>query len=1094
LPVSNREKSWLSRSKRFMNNETKKEKAEQQISFLGRVVEFFIDSQFSLILIIVSLVLGIAALLMTPREEDPQIIVPLADVYVHFPGASAEEVEQLVSTRLEKLLWQIDGVEYVYSMSKSDMAIVTVRFYVGEDREDSLIKLYNKIQQNVDIVPPGVTGWVVKPVEIDDVPIVTLTFYGKDATAHELRRVAEEVIDRLQAIKDTARTYIVGGMERQVRVHLDTGKLAARSLTPLDIAGALKAANVTLAAGSFSNENEERVIRGGIFLNSADDVRELVVGAYDNRPVYLEDVAEVMDGPAEPESYTRIGFGPAADFKDVPEEFIRTTSPSVTLAIAKKRGTNAVWVAEEVLNRVEEMKESIIPDSVHVLVTRNYGETADDKVNELVEGLAVAVITVIVLMGLILGWREALIIAAAVPISFFLALFFNMLFGYTINRVTLFALMVSLGLVVDDPITDVENIYRYFKMRLYPPKESVLIAVNEVRPPIIMSTLTIIVSFLPMAFITGMMGPYMRPMALNVPLAVLMSTVVAFTITPWLAYYVLRGDYGKVEEEPFDLKKSRLYAIYSRLIGPFLRSRALSWLLLGGVFGLFVFSVLLAAFGFVPLKMLPFDNKNELQLVIDMPEGATLEQTDAAVRDFEKYLKTVAEVTDYESYVGLASPIDFNGMVRHYYLRQAPNLADIRVNFVHKKRREQQSHGIGLRLRDDLQEIADRHGALMKIVEMPPGPPVIATLVAEVYAHPRHSYADLISAAGIVRERMAREEDVVDVDDSVEAPQKRFTFILDKEKASLNGINTADVSQTLRLALKGETAGTVHIPEERNPLRIILRLPRAERSSLDRLKRLYVKGAAGNLVQLSELGHFLEDDIDKTIYHKNLARVSYVFGEMAGRSPVDAIFDLQSYFSKNPLPKGFRIAWAGEGEWKITVRVFRDLGIAFGAALIGIYILLVVQTKSFFMPIIIMLAIPLTMIGIMPGFWLLNVVAGGQVGGHSTPIFFTATAMIGMIALAGIVVRNSIILIDFVQNSVKEGMPLRDALMESGAVRFRPILLTAGTTLLGNVVITLDPIFSGLAWAIIFGIFASTAFTLMVIPVVYNLVYSRKQA
>ncbi|RJP22869.1 MAG: efflux RND transporter permease subunit [Candidatus Abyssobacteria bacterium SURF_5] len=1077
-----------------MSNEGAHKKSDRpQPSVLSKIVETFIDSNFSLILIIVSLVLGVAALLVTPREEDPQIVVPLADVYVQFPGASAEEVEQLVSTRLEKLLWQIDGVEYVYSMSQDDMAVMTVRFFVGEDREDSLIKLYNKIQQNVDLVPPGVTGWVVKPVEIDDVPIVMLAFYGAEASSHDLRRVAEEVIDRLQAVEDSARTYTVGGMERQIRVHLNPGKLAARNLTPLEVAGALKAANVTLAAGSFAQDNEERLVRGGIFLNSVEDVRELVVGAHEGRPVYLQDVAQISDGAAQPDFYTRIGFGPAAKFKNVPEEFrSASTLPAVTLAVAKKRGTNAVWVADEVLQQIESMKGNVIPDDVRVLVTRNYGETANDKVNELVEGLAVAIIIVIALIGLMLGWREALIIATAVPISFFLTLFFNMLFGYTINRVTLFALMVSLGLVVDDPITDVENIYRYFKMRLYPPKESVLVAVNEVRPPIIMSTLTIIVSFLPMSFITGMMGPYMRPMALNVPLAVLMSTVVAFTITPWMSYYVLRGDYGKVEEEPFDIKKSRLYAVYSRLIGPFLRSRALSWMFLGAVLLLFLVSASLAAFGLVPLKMLPFDNKNELQLVLDLPEGTTLEETDRAVRDFEQYLRGVAEVTDFESYVGLASPMDFNGMVRHYYLRRSPNLADLRINLVHKKKRQQQSHDIGLRLRDDLQKIADRHGALMKIVEVPPGPPVISTLVGELYAEPWHSYEDIIAAASIVRERMAQEAGVVDVDDTVEADQRLYTFVLDKEKASLNGISTVHVAQTLRLALQGEEAGTLHVPTERNPLRIILRLTRADRSSTESLSRLYVKGTHGNLVQLSELGRFIENEISKTIYHKNLERVSYVFGEMAGRSPTEAIFNLQSHFKKNPLPEGLRIVWSGEGEWKITIQVFRDLGIAFGAALIGIYILLVLQTNSFFMPLIIMTAIPLTIIGIMPGFWLLNALAGGQVGGYGTPIFFTATAMIGMIALAGIVVRNSIILIDFVQNSVAAGMPLREALMESGAVRFRPILLTAGTTLLGNIVITLDPIFSGLAWAIIFGIFASTAFTLLVIPIVYNLVYSRR--
>ena len=1074
------------------DSEEKKERPNARASVLSAIVEKFLTSNLSIIIIILSLFAGAAALLITPREEEPQIVVPMADVYVHFPGASAEEVERLVSTRLEKLLWQIDGVEYVYSMSSADLAIVTVRFFVGEDREDSLLKLYNKIEQNIDDVPPGVAGWVIKPVEIDDVPIVTLTFYGERASDHELRRVAEEVIDRLQGVRNTARTFIVGGRERQIRVELDVEKLAARKLAPLDVANSLHAANVTLTAGSFSRKGEENIVRGGVFLASAADVDNLVIGAHEGRPVYLRDVAQVIDGPAEATTYTRIGFGPAAGQKGIDSVPSVPSLPCVTLAVAKKRGTNAVWVADETLKRIEEMKGGVIPADIEVLVTRNYGETANDKVNELIEGLAIAIIIVTALIGLVLGWREAVIIALAVPISFFLTLFLNYMFGYTINRVTLFALTVSLGLVVDDPITDVENIYRYFKMRLHPPMESVLIAVNEVRPPIIMSTLTIIISFLPMFFITGMMGPYMRPMALNVPLAVLMSTVVAFTITPWVSLHLLKKEYGKGEEKKFEIRNSPLYRVYSAIVGPFLRSRTLSWIALGVVFLLFMFSFALLISGRVPVKMLPFDNKNELQVVIDLPEGTPLEETDRVVRDFERYLRSVPEATDFESYVGTASPMDFNGMVRHYYLRRSPNVGDIRINLVHKKKREQQSHALGLRLRNDLQEIADRNNALLKIVEVPPGPPVIATVVAEVYGDPAFSYDRIVEAAATVRERVGREHRVVDVDDTAEADQRRLTFVLDKEKASLNGITTADAAATLRLALGGRAAGTVHVPSERNPLLIMLRLPRADRSSVERLAGLYVKGATGNLVQLAELGEFVEDTIDKTIYHKNLSRVSYVFGEMAGRSPVDAVLNLQSHFKENPLPEGFRIDWGGEGEWKITVRVFRDLGIAFGTALIGIYILLVIQTHSFSMPLIIMLSIPLTMIGIMPGFWLLNIVAAGKAGGYDTPIFFTATAMIGMIALSGIVVRNSIVLIDFVQNALAAGKPLRDALLESGAVRFRPILLTAGTTLLGNVVITLDPIFSGLAWAIIFGIFASTPFTLLIIPIVYNLIYGRR--
>ncbi len=1064
-------------------------------SFTTRIVEQFLKTNLSIVLIVLSLLAGVVALYVTSREEEPQIVVPMADVYVHFPGASAQEVENLVATRLEKLLWQIDGVEYVYSMSKPDLAIVTVRFYVGEHREHSIIKLYNKIEQNIDLVPPGVAGWVVKPIEIDDVPIVNLTLYSNEVDDHVLRRVAEEIIDRLQGIKNTGRTCLVGGRPRQVEVKINVKRLAAHQLSPLDLEQTLRGANLTLPSGAFEAGNREILIRGGTFFSSTEEVANLVVGVFDSKPIYMRDVAEVVDAMVEHSTYTRLNFGPACRYKGIDgENALSEEYQAVTLAIAKRKGTNAVWVANEVLDEVERLKGTVIPSNVDVLVTRNYGETANDKINGLVEALIVAIVSVIALIGFFLGWRGTIPVAIAIPVTYCLTLLANYLFGYTVNRVTLFALILSLGILVDDPITDVENIYRHFQMRLRPPHESVLAAISEVRPILIMTTIAVIIAFLPMSFITGMMGPYMRPMALNVPITVIMSTVVAFTITPWASYYLLKGMYGRTEEKPFNLHASMRYRIYTLILSIFLRSRRRSFLLLAGVLFLLVISMSLPLLRLVPLKMLPFDNKNELQLVIDLPEGTTLEEADKVVRVFEDYLKTMPEVTDFESYVGCASPMDFNGMVRHYYLRKGSNLADIRINLIDKSRRKQQSHAISLRVRNDLEEIANRYNVQLKIVEVPPGPPVISTLVAEIHGQPGHTYNDLISVAKTVRGRMEKEYRVVDVDDTIEAEQHEFVFTTDKRKAALNEINTADITRTLKMVLTGEMVGTVHIPSERHPLNIMVRLPRSERSSINDLKQLYIRGKNGNLVQLGELGVFKPGSLDKSIYHKNLKPVVYVFGEMAGRSPVEAILDLQSYFKKNPVPKGFNIVWSGEGEWKITVDVFRDLGIAYAAALVGIYILLVAQSGSYLMPIIIMLAIPFTLIGIMPGFCLLNLIGSQTVGGFDNPIFFTATAMIGMIALAGIVLRNSGLLIDFINNALKEGKPLEEALMESGAVRVRSIVLTAGAALLGNIVITLDPIFSGLAWAIIFGLFASTTFTLIVIPVVYWLIYGEQKS
>lgn len=1058
---------------------------EAKHTFMSRLIEAFLKGNFAILLIIVSLIAGAIALTVTPREEEPQIVVPLADVLVMYPGGSAEEVEQMVASRLERMLYQIDGVEYVYSMSRPGMAVVTVRFFVGQNREESLIKLYNKIFQNIDKTTPGIAGWVIKPIEIDDVPIVSAALYSDKADTHALRRVAEEVVEKLQRIPDSAHISIYGGERRVVQVHLDTERLAAYGLSAMEVAGALKVSNAQMESGRFEQGNRSYLVEAGPFLQSADEVKNLMVGLHENRPVYLRDVASIVDGPEEVTTATRIGFGPA-------DEQAGISRPAVTIAVAKKKGSNAVRVAREVESRLEALRGNTIPDEVQVRITRNYGETANAKVNDLVMNLAMGMLTVVGMIALSMSWREGAIVGLTIPITYSLTLLFNYLFGFTINRVTLFALILALGLLVDNPIVSVENITRFLAMKKYPRDQAISLGMNEVMPPIVLATLAIIFSFIPMFFISGMMGPYMGPMALNVPLTMLSSMLVAFAITPWLAKKLLKET--PAGEQAFDLHSTRTYAVYSRLLAPFVDSRRKSLALLAVVGALFAGSIGLAVTGLVPLKMLPFDNKNEFQLVVDLDEGATLETTDAVVRKLENYLQTVPEVVDFSSTVGMASPMDFNGLVRHYYLRQGPQVADIRINLLPRTAREMDSHAITLRIRKDMEAIALETGARIKIVEAPPGPPVLSTVVAEIYGEPYHRYEELIAAAQTVQTALRAEKGVVDVDDTIEADQSKWFFRVDREKAGLSGISTEDIVNTLRMALAGMPAGTVHVPSEQNELPILLRLPRDQRSAPDLLKTILVKGRMGQGVQLGELGHFEENVQDKSIMHKNLQRVVFVTAEMAGRGPAYAVLNLQKHFEKNPLPHGIRADWGGEGEWKITVDVFRDLGIAFSVALLAIFILLVYETGSYLLPVVIMMSIPLTLIGIMPGFWLLNILVDRPIGGFGNPVFFTATAMIGMIALGGIVQRNAIILIDFIRTNLERGATLRDSLLESGAIRFRPIFLTAGTTLLGAWPITFDPIFSGLAWSIIFGLFVSTAFTLVVIPVTYMLIYGKQHA
>ncbi|MGQ9688470.1 MAG: efflux RND transporter permease subunit [Desulfobaccales bacterium] len=1063
---------------------------EVHLGLTARLVKVFLTSKLPTIFILLSLFAGLVALTATPREEDPQIVVPMMDILIRMPGATPEEVENLVVINLEKKLWEIDGLEDLYSLARPGFAIVTAKFKVGEDREKSLVKLYNKVWSNIDQVPSGVTGWVVKPMSIDDVPIITLTLYSDVADDYELRRVADELLHRLQGIPETARSWVVGGRKRQVQVFPDPVKLAAHGLDVLAVARALEVSNTNLPAGHFSHRNREFLVEAGPFLRSAAEVAHLLIGLHQGRPVYLQDVAQIVDGPEEPQEQARLAFGPASH---PPAGFENGVFyPAVTLAVAKRTGTNAVTVAEGLLARIAELQKEVVPERIQVAVTRNYGETANHKVNELIRELLIAILSITVLLTLSLGWREAVIVALAVPLTLAITLLANMLAGYTINRVTLFALILSLGLLVDDPIVDVENIHRHFQLRLYPPLTATLVAVDEVRAPTILATFTVIISFIPMFFVTGMMGPYMRPMPLNVPVAMLMSLVVAFTVTPWATYHLLKKEYGK-EHRPFILEETWVYRLYSRLLIPLLENRGLSYLFLAAVVGLLVLACLLPVVRLVPLKMLPFDNKDEFLVVADMSEDTTLEGTQRALAVLGRYLTTVNEVENLVTYAGVPSPMDFNGLVRHYYLKQAPYTGEIRVNLAPKHRRRADCHAIALRVRPDLEEIARKNGVRLKIVEVPPGPPVLQTLVAEVYGPPGSPYNRLIQEAATVKGLFQQVEGVVDIDTSVPEAEPRWRFLVDRDKAALVGLSQAQVAQALRIAVAGETVGRAHLDRERLPLEIRLRLPETARSSVPDLGQLYLKTPAGDMIPLTELGQFVLDEAEKPIMRKNLERVVLVSADTAGLSPVNAILALANLAVENPLPPGFQIKWSGEGEWKITVEVFRDLGLAFAGALIGIYILLVLQTMSYGMPLVIMVAIPLTLIGVMPGFALLNLLFSRPVAGYADPIYFTATAMIGMIALAGIVVRNSIILLDFIHHNLDKGLSLKEAVITSGAVRFRPILLTAGAAMFGSWVITLDPIFSGLAWSFIFGLFASTAFTLLVVPLIYYLLASRSE-
>jgi multidrug efflux pump subunit AcrB len=1128
-------------------------------SLLDKVVAYSLAGGLPVLIIFVSLLLGALALNFTPREEEPQIVVPMIDIAVQAPGMSAKQVERQVTYPLEKLLSQIPGVEHVYSSSMTGQVMVTLRFFVGEDREDAILNTYNKLYSNQANIPAGVSAWQVNPVEVDDVPILMLALWSDLSeplvSDFELKRVADEFANYLQSIADTSEIKVVGGRERTVRVQLKPESLAARQSTPIDVLQALKVSNLLQQAGNWTLGQESVQLESGDVIRDLNQLRQLVINVVDGVPVFLQDVAEIIDAPKEADSYTWIDFSASHPFMQrvgstSQNTVLNSSYPMVVLSIAKKSGSNAVTVAQDVHEMVAELKDQLLPSNIHIETLRDYGQTANEKVDDLTSSLLFAVFTVVVFIAVFLGWRPAVVVGIAVPISYGVTLALDMAFGYTINRVTLFALILSLGLLVDDPITGVDNIQRFLKKRCAEPAQDavskIIAAVAEIKIPLIMSTVTIILAFIPLAYITGMMGPYMAPMAFNVPISVAVSTLVAFLVTPWLAKKILKTEdvSSMANEDDVSDDKSPLYGFYKKLLTPLFESRKKSKILLWTVLVLFIAAAMLPMMRWVPLKLLPFDNKNEIQVIIDMPESSTLEQTASIAKRLSQELVKFSEVQAIASFVGEPSPIDFNGMVRHYYQRQAPYQADLRITLLDKTEREHQSHAVVLRMRAYLKDFSEQQLAVpnlqIKVVEVPPGPPVLSTLVAEISGTKLSDYEALQVAAETVKNRLEREPFVDEVDTSVEGPQTRLRFNADKSKAALSGISTQDINQTLMLVTSGIPAGSLQNERESEPLPIVLELPLGERSTLGDLERLQVKGRAGvvkvssqngldavpqPLVSLGELGEFQNLVSDTSIQHKDLKPVVYVTAELSGRTPAEIIADVGAdlkpagyqhssdkdvsdwqdrsfidvFLGHNPgdtwsLPEDIKLNWGGEGEWLITIDVFRDMGLAFIFALVGIFFVLKFQTNSTSLSLIIMSAIPLTVIGIMPGFAVLNVFGEREVAGAPDPVLFTATAMIGMIALAGIVVRNSLILVEFITQARDSGADIKEALILAGAVRMRPVLLTAGTTMLGNMVIILDPVFSGLALAIMFGIIASTLFTLVVVPVVYFLVFDEPRA
>ncbi len=1079
----------------------------------GRIAQAFIDSKLTPLIVLSSVLLGVFAVLMLPREEEPQIKVPMIDVMVRMPGFSAKEVEQRATRPMEKLLWEIPGVEYVYSTSSTGQSLVIVRFKVGEDPEKSLVKVTEKLRSNFDRIPPGVGFPLIKPRSIDDVPILTLTFHSPHYGHEALRRIVALVDDSVKQVPEVAETTMIGGAHRQIRVLLDPAKLASRNLTLAGLVPMLRQANRQYIAGDVTGNDREVVVETGAFLRTAQEVGSVVVGVYGGRPVYLRDVADIVDGPEEPTQYVFFGQGAAAGHPG-------NEQPAVTLTVAKRPGSNAITVADEVIRKVDALKGYIIPREVAVTVTRNYGETANEKANELLVHMAIAVVSVSMLIWLALGWRESGIVAIAIPTTLALTLLVFYLAGFTLNRITLFALIFSIGILVDDAIVVVENITRHFRLPESRGRNRIAVAVeavSEVGNPTILATFAVIAAVLPMAFVGGLMGPYMRPIPIGASAAMLFSLGVSFIVTPWAAIRILRirktlqGEASEAPEVHGHSSSGGLFArIYRRAMAPLIAKPLWRYSVLAALGILTVGAMATVAIGWVKVKMLPFDNKSEFQVILTMPEGSSLERTARVAQEMADAIRTEPEVTNYQIYVGTAAPFNFNGLVRHYYMRRGANVADLQINLVNKHQRRAQSHDIAERVRPRVAAIAAKWHAHVAVAEVPPGPPVLETLVAEIYGR---TDADRLKLARKVMAIFQQTPGVVDVNWYVEADQPKARFVIDKEKAALNGVSAANIAETLRIALGGDVIDLLHQPRQREDVNIVFQLPLADRTSPDDLLALRVRSGDANalpepanasegprLVPLRELVHIQRTITDKSIYHKNLMPVTYVIGDVAGviESPVYAILKmdkalhklntrdyggdgapLKIYNYKMPFTsREPAVRW--DGEWHITIHVFRDLGVAFAAVLVLIYILMVGWFRSFLTPFIVMTVIPFSLIGILPAHGLLHA-------------FFTATSMIGFMAGAGIVVRNSILLVDFIELRLAQGMPVGEAVVEAGLIRFRPIMLTALAVVVGATVILFDPIFQGLAISLMAGGLVSMLISPVAVPLLYYMTYRGSQ-
>jgi multidrug efflux pump subunit AcrB len=1066
-----------------------------RLGISGAIAKKFLLSEITPLLALVGLLLGLFAIAVTPREEDPQVNVTFANVFIPFPGASAQEVEQLVSTPAEQVLSEITGLKHIYSTSMPGMSVITVQFRVGEDRTKALVRLYNKVASNQDWLPQklGVLTPLIKPKGIDDVPIITLTLWTEDETksAYDLNQVAHAIEAELKRVPGSRDIYTIGGPSRVVHVLLDSAKLAGYGISLNDLRYALQVSSSARDAVSLVDDNREVQIVAGTLLSNADEVGDLVVGVFKSRPVYLRDVAEVRQEADSPESYVTFGTGQGAAHKGLE---VGEKSPAVTIAIAKKPGTNAVAVAEKVIKRFHQLENTYIPEGVNVTVTRNYGETAKAKSEKLIHKLIIETIAVALLIWLALGWREALIVGAAVVITLAITLFASWAYGFTLNRVSLFALIFSIGILVDDAIVVVENIHRHMQMGGKKLVEAIPVAVDEVGGPTILATFAVIAALMPMAFVTGLMGPYMSPIPINASMGMLISLIVAYVVTPWMTNKVL----GKVDFSQHAHKEGpgKLSRFYQRAIGPFLHDkkggRRRNFFLIA-IISMILLSVSLAGVKIVVMKMLPFDNKSEFQIVVDMPEGTPLEQTSRVLNDVSDYLDSISEISDYQIYAGTSAPINFNGLVRQYYLRSGSNVGDILVNLVDKHDRDRQSHEIALEVREGIQSIAQKYQTSIKVVEVPPGPPVQSPIVAEIYGL---DYDGQISVAREVRTVFKATDDIVDVDDSIEAPQKRLVLKVDTEKAALLGVSQESIVSAIDTVLRGEDVIYLHRKELKYAVPVRLEFPVAEKSQINSVLALRVRSRNQKLVPLSELVTVKETRREHSIHHKDLLPVVYVTADMAGEtdSPLYGMFGISSgikdlpikrydkiieqhYISQPEDPYFYSLKW--DGEWQITYETFRDMGIAYAVGMLLVYLLIVAQFGSYLVPLIIMSPIPLTIIGVMPGHALLG-------------MQFTATSMIGMIALGGIIVRNSILLVDFINEQIKNGVDLKQAVINASAVRTKPIILTALAAMVGAFFIIDDPIFGGLAVSLIFGIMVSTLLTLVMIPMLY-FVYARKR-